>query len=55
MHQQEPPLQNPRIQGANLSEAEWAKLAQVTVKDVADARRLASDGVKQFIEADGTR
>lgn len=54
MEQQEQPSQNPQIQGANLSDAEWAKLAQVTVKDVADSQRLASDEVKQFIEADAT-
>jgi hypothetical protein len=54
MAEQETPSQNPRIQGANLSDAEWAKLAQVTVKDVADAQRLASDEVREFIEADAT-
>jgi hypothetical protein len=55
MAEQETPSQNPRIKGDSLSDAEWVKLAQVTVKDVADARRLASDEVKQFIEADATR
>jgi hypothetical protein len=54
MQQPEQPLQNPRIKGDNLSDAEWAKLAQVTVKDVADAQRFASDEVKEFIEADAT-
>ena len=55
MEQQEQPLQNPRIKGNNLSDAEWAKLAQVTVKDVRDAQRLASDEGKEFIEANATQ
>jgi hypothetical protein len=54
MAEQENPSQNPQVQGSNLTDSEWERLSQVTVKDVQDSQRLASDEIRQFIEADAT-